>query len=54
MNAMSGNIERRVSKGLILQFLYGNERYYSSMQNRLDNSQNYLELLKNNLPENWR
>jgi tRNA A-37 threonylcarbamoyl transferase component Bud32 len=54
MNAMSGNIERRVSKGLILQFLYGDERYYSSMQNRVDNSQDYLVLLKNNLPETWQ
>jgi tRNA A-37 threonylcarbamoyl transferase component Bud32 len=54
MNAISGNIERRISKGSIVQFLYGDERYYCSMENRLSGNHDYFELLKDILPDTWQ
>ncbi len=42
---MGGNIERRISKGLLTQFLYGNSHVYSAMESHPESDGDYYDLL---------
>jgi len=51
---MNGNIERRISKGNLSQFLFSHPLYYSSMADHKITDTRYFDLVNKVLPENWQ